>query len=122
MGKLLLNKTLPPITDLFIGDTFGDRGFKMLEELKKHFNPSGCVNAIAKLTNLCDLQQNTDEELVNLKARLTKLVSALHQAGVPLHPTLQVGFLLRALSADSVELFMSFRLEIVPSPTLLFSP
>ena len=33
---LLLNKTLPPITDLFIGDTFGGRGFEMLAELKKH--------------------------------------------------------------------------------------
>ena len=58
------------------GSQFDGKGFEMLAALEHHFNPSGRVNAIAKLIALCDLKQEEKEELVTLKKRLTTLVTA----------------------------------------------
>lgn len=80
------------------GNQFDGKGFEMLAALEHHFNPSGRVNAIAKLIALCDLKQEDKEELVTLKKRLTTLSTALNSADMSLHETLQVGFMLRALS------------------------
>jgi hypothetical protein len=88
----------PPVSDLFVEEhCFNGKGVKMISHIDHHFNPSGAVDSLGYIFDLIDIKQTDKESVVTLKARFSRLCSALKMGGISIDLALQVGFMLQAL-------------------------
>ncbi len=76
---------------------FDGKGFEMIEHIDKYFNPSGTVNSLSYIFDLINGKQASDESVITLKTRFSRLFESLKLGGVAIDSALQVGFMLRAL-------------------------
>ncbi len=76
---------------------FDGKGFKMIEQIDKYFNPSGTVDSLSYIFNLISVKQALDESVITLKAQFSRLFASVKLGGVAIDSALQVGFMLRAL-------------------------
>ena len=88
----------PPVSDLFVEESrFDGKGFEMIAHIDHHFHPSGAVDSLGHIFDLIDIKQAEKESVITLKARFSKVFSALKMGGITIDSPLQVGFMLRAL-------------------------
>jgi hypothetical protein len=88
----------PPVSDLFVEECcFDGRGFEVIAHINQHFNPSGAVDSLAYIFNLINIRQTDQESVVTLKARFSRLFTALKMGGINIDSALQVRFMLQAL-------------------------
>ena len=101
----------PPISDLFVEESqFDGKGFEMIEHIDKYFNPSGTVDSLSHIFDLIDIKQASDENVISLKARFSRVFARLKMGGVVIDSALQVGFMLRALLSTYHGVVQDFRL------------
>jgi hypothetical protein len=101
----------PPVSDLFVEDScFDGKGSEMIAHINQHFNPSGAVDSLGYIFDLIDIKQSDQESVITLKARFSKIFSALKMGGISIDSALQVGFMLRALLHRYQAVVQEFRL------------
>jgi hypothetical protein len=101
----------PPVSDLFVEESrFDGKGFEMIAHIDQHFNPSGAVDSLGYIFDLIDIKQLDQESVITLKARFSKVFSALKMGGIGIDSALQVGFMLRALLTRYQAVVQEFRL------------
>ena len=101
----------PPVSDLFVEESrFDGKGFEMIAHIDHHFNPSGAVDSLGYIFDLIDIKQLDKESVITLKARFSKVFSALKMGGIGIDSALQVGFMLRALLTRYQAVVQEFRL------------
>ena len=101
----------PPVSDLFVEEShFDGKGFEMIAHIDQHFNPSGAVDLLGYIFDLIDIKKSDQESVITLKARFSKIFSALKMGGISIDSALQVGFMLRALLHRYQAVVQEFRL------------
>jgi hypothetical protein len=88
----------PPVSDLFVKECcFDGKGIKMIAHINQHFNSLGAVDSLAYIFELIDIKQLDQESVVTLKARFSRLFTALKMGGISIDSALQDRFMLCAL-------------------------
>jgi hypothetical protein len=101
----------PPISDLFVEESRLDgKGFEMIADIDKYFNPSGTVDSLSHIFDLINIKQAQDESVITLKACFFRVFVSLRMGGVAIDSELQVGFRLRALLSSYHGVVQDFRL------------
>jgi hypothetical protein len=97
--------------DLFVEESrFDEKGFEMITHIDQHFNPSGAVNLLGYIFDLIDIKQLDQESVISLKARFSKVFSAVTMGDIRIDSALQVGFMLLALLHRYQAVVQEFRL------------